>query len=151
MGSLLASIQQGKSLKKVETKDTSVPKAGNVLDGKPSGGAASPAAAPANPRATLNIPGLGPANSSGPKGGGFAEIMRKNKEAAAAKAGGSTTPVTSSAPSAPAPTASPSIAHESHSNSFSNVASAAAVSSSSSGGSGGTNIDPQYVQALEKR
>lgn len=72
---------------------SSVKGAGTVL------GDASPSpttAASKAPAATLNIPGLG-APGGGNKGGGFAEIMRKNKEAAAAKA--------VSAPSAPTVTA----------------------------------------------
>lgn len=79
---------------------SSVKGAGTVLgDDSPSH---TPAASKA-PAATLNIPGLG-APGGGNKGGGFAEIMRKNKEAAAAKAVSAPSATTASAAAVPAST-----------------------------------------------
>jgi hypothetical protein len=79
-GGLLSAIQAGKPLKKVETKDTSIPKAGAVIDGPPLKPSDPSAASAYSQRPTWNILGLGSA-----KGGGFADIMKKNREAAAAK------------------------------------------------------------------
>ena len=79
---------------------SSVKGAGTVLgDDSPS----HTTAASKTPAATLNIPGLG-APGGGNKGGGFAEIMRKNKEAAAAKAVSASSATTVSAAAVPAST-----------------------------------------------
>jgi len=151
MGGLLSQIQQGKSLKKVETVDTSTVKgAGQVASvGAP---VSSPVAAT---KPVLNIPGMGPAGGGGGKGGGFAEIMKKNKEAAAAKAaaGGGGAPAAAPVAAAPAP-AMASVVHAAvaaNSAPQQSYNSHPVAAAASSGGGGGGSIDAAYVKGLEAK
>lgn len=106
-GDLLSAIQGGARLKKVDTVDKSIaPGAGTVGGAPPSGGAArSPAAAaPAPAGVHAQLASMLGGGGAAPKGGGFAEIMRKNKEAAAKKAGaGAPAPAPAPSPAASGP------------------------------------------------